>query len=68
MTSLFYGKGLRVNHGPNRDKLIIAIKNSSGKKPWTIIYLEEDDPDFFEGMILSDQDVENWDKLSYSQS
>lgn len=56
---------LRLNHGENRDKYILAIKNGRGAKPWTVLYVEDDDPDFFIGMILSDEDTSQWEQLAY---
>jgi len=56
---------LRLNHGEDRDKYILAIKNGRGPKPWTILYIEEDDPDFFVGMTLSDKETSTWEQLAY---
>lgn len=56
---------LRLNHGEDRDKYILAIRNGRGPKPWTVLYIEDDDSDFFVGMILSDKDTSEWEQLAY---
>jgi len=56
---------LKAYLGPERDNFILAIKNSSGEFPWTIIHIENDDTPYYMGMFLSEKNVETWHPMGF---